>query len=454
MDFKIIFSLIIFLGIMGTLVLSQKKKHKFTTRVFMGMALGIIFGGILQQSVYLNFIEQGQLIDILGWMNIVGTGYMNLLRLIVQPLVLVSILSAIVNLDTSKNVTKIASTIIVILVGSAMVAGAIGVATTTIFRLDASVIVVGEAELAREEALNQRAQNIEEPVYTRIVNMIPSNIFADLAGQRPSSTLGIVIFASILGSAIKYLEKDKNKEFLILKDLINATNAAIVVMIDFVLIATPFGVFAIMSRTIALTNFNAIVHLAIFVIASYVGLFVIFAFHLLLLLLHGLNPIKFVKKSVVPLSFAFASSSSAATIPLNKSTQQEKLGVDEGIAAMSTGLGATIGQNGCAGLYPAMLAVMISTAMGEPITVMYVIQLLLVIGITSFGVAGVGGGATYASIIVLTTLGLPISLAAVLISVEPFIGMGRTVTNVSNTMVAGIITAKRSGLLDEDVYNS
>ena len=130
------------------------------------------------------------------------------------------------------------------------------------------------------------------------------------------------------------------------------------------------------------------------------------------------------------------------------------LGVDEGVAAMASSLGSTIGQNGCAGLYPAMLTVMIAVSVGQPITIMYILKLLIVIGISSFGVAGVGGGATYASIIVLSTMGLPVELAAILVSIEPIIDMGRTMINVNDAMVAGVITAKRNNLLDKEVYNS
>ncbi len=143
------------------------------------------------------------------------------------------------------------------------------------------------------------------------------------------------------------------------------------------------------------------------------------------------------------LSFAFTSRSSAATIPLNIETQTNKLGNNSVIANFSATFGATIGQNGCAGIYPAMLAVMVAPTVGmDPFSLNYILTLILVVAISSFGIAGVGGGATFAAIVVLSTLNLPIELVGLLISVEPIIDMARTALNVNGAMVAGTLTNK------------
>src|SRR5699024_6087793 len=131
------------------------------------------------------------------------------------------------------------------------------------------------------------------------------------------------------------------------------------------------------------------------------------------------------------LGFAFTSRSSAGSIPLNIQAQKNSLGVDEGIANMSASFAATIGENGCAGIYPAMLAVMIAPTVGiDPLTWEFIVPLTLIIGMSSFGVAGVGGGATFAALIVLSSMNLPVALAGLLISIEAFIDMGRTALNV------------------------
>ncbi|PTK03813.1 L-cystine transporter, partial [Mammaliicoccus sciuri] len=151
----------------------------------------------------------------------------------------------------------------------------------------------------------------------------------------------------------------------------------------------------------------------------------------------GISPIRYVKKTLEVLIFAFTSRSSAGALPLNVQTQTRRLGVPEGIANFAATFGLSIGQNGCAGIYPAMLAIMVAPVANVEIDLQFIVTLIAVVIISSFGVAGVGGGATFASILVLSTLNLPVALAGVLISVEPLIDMGRTALNVNDSMLAG-----------------
>src|SRR5699024_5954393 len=190
--------------------------------------------------------------------------------------------------------------------------------------------------------------------------------------------------------------------------------------------------------TASTSNFASIYSLGKFLVASYVALAIVFIVHLIILTISGLNPFTYVKKSAETLLFAFSSRSSAATLTLNINTQTKKLGVPDGIANFAGSFGLSIGQNGCAGVYPAMLAIMIAPSIGQPIDFAFIATLVIVIAISSFGVAGVGGGATFAAIIVLSVLNFPIALAGVLISIEPLIDMGRTAVNVSGSMTAGV----------------
>ncbi len=127
--------------------------------------------------------------------------------------------------------------------------------------------------------------------------------------------------------------------------------------------------------------------------------------------------------------------------------RHKQLGVPEGIASFSASFGATIGQNGCAGLYPAMLAVMVAPTVGiNPLEPLWIAQLVTIVTLSSIGVAGVGGGATFAALIVLPAMGLPVTLVALLISIEPLIDMGRTALNVNGSMTAGVATSQILGL--------
>jgi L-cystine uptake protein TcyP (sodium:dicarboxylate symporter family) len=176
--------------------------------------------------------------------------------------------------------------------------------------------------------------------------------------------------------------------------------------------------------------------------------------HLLILVVVKVNPVNYLKKAFPVLSFAFTSSSSAGALPLNIETQTKALGVDDATANFAASFGLSIGQNGCAGVYPAMLATIIAPSAGINVfSLEFILMLTAIVTISSFGVAGVGGGATFASLIVLGAMNLPVAIVGLVISVEPLIDMARTAVNVNDSMVAGVLTSTRIHELDREVLN-
>src|SRR5690625_578033 len=150
----------------------------------------------------------------------------------------------------------------------------------------------------------------------------------------------------------------------------------------------------------------------------------------------------------------YTSRTSVGKIQQNNQAKKISLGVEQGVANMSASFGATMGQNGCAGIYPAMLAVMIAPSVGiDPLTVGFIVPLVLIIGVSSFGIAGVGGGATFAALIVLSSMDLPVALAGILISVEALIDMGRTALNVNGSMVSVTLTSRILKNFNIDTFN-
>jgi L-cystine uptake protein TcyP (sodium:dicarboxylate symporter family) len=211
---------------------------------------------------------------------------------------------------------------------------------------------------------------------------------------------------------------------------------------------TPYGVLALMARVISTSDGDAIVTLISFVIASYIAIAIMFVVHGLLIGMVGLNIRDYFKKVWPVLTFAFATRSSAATIPLTIRAQIEELNIPPPIANISASFGATIGQNGCAGIYPAMLAIMVAPTMGVDINFSFIASLLLIVAIGSFGIAGVGAGATNAALVVLPAMGFPVTVVALLISIEPLIDMARTALNVNGAITTGVLTRR---LLGDDV---
>lgn len=449
--FSIINIVIMLIFIIGLFIMA-KKHVSFPKRVFTALGLGIVYGIILHLIYGVNSKVLETTTD---WFSIVGDGYVTLLQMIVMPLIFISIVSAFSKIQIGDKFAKIGSYIFMFLIGTVAIAAVVGIFYAIVFGLDASSIDLGSAEHARGNEISSEAKQLTaNTLPQQILELLPSNPFLDFTGQRTTSTIAVVIFAIFVGFAYLRVARKQPDNGSLLKRGIDAVYALIMSIVTFVLRLTPYGIIAIMASTIATSDFAAIWTLGKFMIASYAALLTMYVIHLIILAIMGINPIRYVKKTLEVLIFAFTSRSSAGALPLNVQTQTQRLGVPEGIANFSASFGLSIGQNGCAGIYPAMLAIMVAPVAHVDIDIPFILTLIAVVVISSFGVAGVGGGATFASILVLSTLNLPVALAGVLISIEPIIDMGRTALNVNDPILAGTGTAHLTGNLDKEKFNS
>ncbi|HCU7385211.1 TPA: L-cystine transporter [Staphylococcus aureus] len=444
---------IIVLVIFIVILHMMARKHiSFAKRVFTALGIGIVFGVLLHlvYGTHSNVITSTS-----DWFNIVGQGYVALLQMIVMPLIFISIVAAFTKIQIGEKFAKIGSLIFIFLIGTVTIAAIVGVVYALVFGLDASTINLGNAEQARGSEIAKQAKDLTaHTLLQQILELLPKNPFLDFTGQRATSTIAVVIFASFIGFAYLRVARKQPDHGELLKRAIDAIYSLVMAIVTFVLRLTPYGVLAIMANTLSTSDFGAIWTLGKFLIASYAALITMYIIHLIILSLLGISPIRYVKKTLEVLIFAFTSRSSAGALPLNVQTQTRRLGVPEGIANFAATFGLSIGQNGCAGIYPAMLAIMVAPVANVEIDLQFIVTLIAVVIISSFGVAGVGGGATFASILVLSTLNLPVALAGVLISVEPLIDMGRTALNVNDSMLAGTGTAKLTKHWDKDTFES
>ncbi len=236
----------------------------------------------------------------------------------------------------------------------------IGILVSNLFGLSAEGIVQGGArEIARGEILETRLSTIESLSFADMIISFfpPGNPFADLAGSRPTSTIAVVIFSAFIGVAGLSVMRTQPELGASFERFINVAQEVVRTLVRMVLSLTPYGVLALMAKVVAGSNYDDILSLINFVAASYVGLALILVMHLVLVSFVGVNPVRYLKKILPVLTFAFTSRSSAGTIPLNVDTQVKKLGNGEGVANFSASFGATMGQNGCAGLYlPCLLS--------------------------------------------------------------------------------------------------
>lgn len=450
---KIIINILLLLTLIFVLFFAGKKKLKFTFRVLFAVILGLFLGYIVRliSQNDSDIINQSMI-----WYNIIGSGYVRLLQMLVMPLVFVSITMAMINIKGDAKLGKITTIIISVLVITTGISALVGFLISKVFDLNALSLeaIVGDiSESAhryegRLELLNQK------PIAQQLLEIIPTNPFHAMAGFASSATLSVVFFSAIIGVCTLSLKKINIESFTFFSKMISSLNDVIMNMVNFVMRLTPYGVLALMAKFMATSDLQAFAQLGQFLLASYIAIFIMMIVHTIILMIFRFNPIKYYKKSFTTLAFAFSSRTSAGTLPMTINTLKDKMGIDEGISNLSASLGVTIGQNGCAGIYPAMVIAMIAPTLGinafEP---EFLIKSIIIIAISSFGIAGVGGGATNAALITLSALNFPVGLVGVLAGIEPLIDMGRTMLNVNDSMIAATTTSKICNAVDMNKFN-
>jgi L-cystine uptake protein TcyP (sodium:dicarboxylate symporter family) len=325
-----------------------------------------------------------------------------------------------------------------------VIAALIGIAVANLFGLTAEGLTQGAREMENASRLSARFEQFSElSAADLVVSFIPSNVFVDLGEARPTSVIGVVIFGLLFGVAALAVGREHPQRGAQIREAVETLQSIILKLVRMIMALTPFGILALITRVVAGSDAQDILNLLGFIGASYIAIALMFAVHLGLLAALGINVRHYLAKVWPVLTFAFTSRSSAATIPLSVEAQVDELGVPAPVANLAASFGATIGQNGCAGIYPTMLAVMVAPTMGvDPTSLSFIAGLVAIVAISSFGIAGVGGGATFSAFIVLPVMGFPVTVAALLISVEPLIDMARTALNVNGSITAGVITGK------------
>jgi len=439
MSYTVMLNLAVFVGLIYGLMHLASRGFSLSQRVLASLVLGALLG-LVFQMVY--GADPVAIKETLAWSNIVGSGYVSLLKMIIMPLILVSMIAAVVKMDEISTLGKIGGTVVAILIGTTIISAIVGIAVANVFGLSADGLTNGARELARAEVLQSRQGVVTDLSFPKIIlSFIPQNIFSDLAGSRPTSIIAVVIFGILTGIAGLHVTRDEPEQGRKFREFMETAQSVVMKLVRLVINLTPYGVLSLMTKVTASSSGSDILDLLSFIVASYVAIALMFVVHGLLLTGFGINTLIYFKKVWPVLTFAFTSRSSAATIPLNVETQIRDLKIHPTIANFSATFGATIGQNGCAGIYPAMLATMIAPTMGiDPLDPTFMVTLVGVVAISSFGIAGIGGGATFAALMVLPAMGLPVVLVALLISIEPLIDMARTALNVNGAMTAGSIT--------------
>ncbi|HSQ90422.1 cation:dicarboxylate symporter family transporter [Romboutsia sp.] len=440
-------TVIFIIALIGLFFLTSKlqNKLKFTKLMIVSTVLGIALGIIIQyvakfpddpsQVAWLN--------EVVKWYGLVGYGFMDLLKMLVVPLVFVSIIRVIMNMDEGNNLSKLTSKSVLMLLGTTALAAIVGIIVGNVFNLGVGSEVTQAAEEIREII----------PIVDTLRGLLPSNPVKAMAD---ANIVAVVIFAAFIGLAIKRLNKKYSEVIKPFVDLIEAFYKIIVSVAITIIKFMPYAVIALMSNTIAARGIQSIFGVVDFIIALYVSVTIMFIIHLVILWIHGVNPKTYIKNVSKPLILAFTSRSSLGTLPVTIETLTDNVGIDSGTASFVGSLGSNMGMNGCAGIYPALMAVTIANMSGMEMNFSFYAMLLIVVTISSLGIAGLPGTATMAVSVVISGMGMGayFPLAGGILAIDPILDMGRTMLNVNGTMTTAITVANSLNKLDKNTLNN
>ena len=439
-DLKTVIFIAVLIGTFFIVKQFEKKKVKFSTRTIYATIIGLILGVIIQLVAGLpeNPAEVTWLQEVTKWYGLFGSGFMDLLKMLVVPMVFVSILRVIINMGEGDDLGKLTFKSLGMLLMTTALAAIVGIVVGNVMKLGVGTDVVATADTELREIT---------PLVDTLRGLLPSNPVASMAD---GNIVAIIIFATFLGLAVKRLSKkylDIIKPFI---DLVEAFYKIIVSVAMTVIKFMPYAVVALLANTITARGLASMISVVQFIVALYISVAIMFVIHLIIIALNGLNPITYIKNAAEPLLLAFTSRSSLGTLPVTIEALTDKQGVEEGVASFTASLGAHMCMNGCA-----LMAVTIANMAGVEMNASFYAMLLVVITISSLGIAGLPGTATMAVSVVLSGVGIGsyFPLAGGILAIDPILDMGRTMLNVNGSTTTAVIVGKSLKKLDKEVFN-
>ena len=409
--------LAIVLSILATYAIYKIRKitNKFSFATLTALTLGVVLGIIFKENIL--------------FLDTVGKAYMSLIKMIVVPLVVTSLITSIVRLENLDTLKSIGLKTFTVLLGTTGAAAFIGIIVASFLKLGQGLRFIG--------AENFKAREI--PGFSKVlIDMLPSNPLAAIVENK---IIPIVIFSMFIAIALVIednINKEKAKPF---KDFILSAYDIVLRITKMVLRIIPYGVFALIATAAAKNGMDTLMSLIWVILAVYIAAFLqfLFVYTPLISFVARMNPLKFFKGIFPAQVVAFTSQSSYGTLPVTIKSLVEGVGVSENIASFVAPLGSTIGLNGCGGFYPAIVAIFAANVFNVELTIYSYILIVLTAIISSIGIAGVPGSATMSTTVMLAALGLPIEALAMVIAVDSIIDMIRTATNVTGASVAALI---------------
>lgn len=419
----------------------QKKKIGLTTKIFIALLAGAVFGIVLCYMVPSGHVKDDIIVE--GILYVVGQGFIRLMKMLVVPLVFCSLVCGSMAIgDTKKLGTVGVRTLIFYLFTTALaitVALSVGNIINPGIGLDMSAIKSNAAEVEEMAATS---------LSDTILNIIPDNPLNSLAS---GNMLQIIVFALIVGIILAKLGERTET----VGNFFSQFNDIMMEMTMMVMSLAPVGVFCLIARTFANIGFSAFVPLAKYMVGVLLALAIqCFIVYLgLLKVFTGLNPFKFIKNFFPVMAFAFSTATSNATIPLSIDTLAKKMGVSKRISSFTIPLGATINMDGTA-IMQGVAVVFAAQAFGIQLDVMDYLTVIGTATLASIGTAGVPSVGLVTLTMVFNSVGLPVEAIGLIMGIDRILDMTRTAVNITGDAVCTTIVAHQNKALDRDVFNN
>ena len=417
---------------------NEKKKMGLTSKIFIGLIGGLILGVILNLFVPHSYVRDAVFVD--GIFYVAGNGFIRLMKMLVVPLVFCSLVCGSSAIGDTKSLGKVGGKTISFYLATTALAVTVAITVATIIKpgvgLDMTSIEKGEAGVAESVSVTDT-----------ILNIIPENPIGALAD---GTMLQIILFALVVGVLLAKMGERAE----MISNLFNQCNDLMMEMTNLIMGLAPCGVFCMISRTFANLGFDAFLPLLKYMGSVIIGLFIqcFIVYMVLLVLFTRLNPVQFIKKFFPVMAFAFSTSTSNATIPMNIDVLEERVGVSRKISSFTIPLGATINMDGTS-IMQGVAVVFAAQAYGMQLGVSGYLTVIATATLASIGTAGIPSVGLVTLSMVFTAVGLPVEAIMLIMGVDRILDMIRTAVNITGDAVCTTIVAHQNHDLDREVFN-
>ncbi|MDF0534262.1 dicarboxylate/amino acid:cation symporter [Shewanella yunxiaonensis] len=414
----------------------MKRKIGLTGKILIAMVLGVVVGLILRNAFPDSQFVKEYITD--GVLNVIGTIFINCLKMLVVPLVFISLVCGTSSLSEPSKLGRLGGKTLAFYLFTTAVALVVAIFIAVIIHPGSNTLSTANLAYDAKEAPS---------LAQVIISIVPTN---PIKAMTDGNMLQIIIFAVIFGFAVSHVGDKGRRVAAVFEDL----NEVIMRVVTLVMYLAPLGVFALMGKlalTLGLETFGDVV--------KYFGVVIgVLLFHgfvvypMLLKLFTGLNPLIFIRKMRDAQLFAFSTASSNATLPVNMETAEHRLGVDNRVASFTLPLGATVNMDGTA-IMQGVATVFIAQVYGIHLSIQDYFSVVVTATLASIGTAGVPGVGLVMLAMVLKQVGLPVEGIALILGVDRLLDMVRTAVNITGDSVATLIVAKSEKAFDSEIYH-